>query len=259
MRISDFKDISFKNGGLFTSEGDWCHSKRVIDTHEIMIVTRGVVYIRQNGGEHTLRPGDFLLLKKGLEHGGFRVSECVTEFFWLHFDGILPFESEFYGTLTNPAIVLQSAGQLLQICEKAEYPKGVAECMLLVLLSELWVQSLAEKNVSLLAVRAHEYIRSHSYKPLTAKSVAKVMNCNADHLSRVMKKEYSKTLSQDIAHERMNRAKLLLQTTSLNVSELAFELGYSDPNLFEKFFRYHEHCTPIEYRKITAYRHTNHK
>ena len=51
MRISDLKDPVFTGGGVFSSEGSWIHGKRVLDSFELMLVTRGEVYIREGNTE----------------------------------------------------------------------------------------------------------------------------------------------------------------------------------------------------------------
>ena len=48
---------------------------------------------------------------------------------------------------------------------------------------------------------------------------------------------------------RLQKAKLLLQTTALNISEIAYDVGFSDPAFFSKTFREQFGESPTELRK----------
>ena len=259
MRKSDFSALRFQNGGVFSSPGPWIHARRVIDSTELILVTRGEVYLYEGAEEFTLSAGEFVILHPGLVHGGWKQSPGAGEFFWLHFTGWDAPPPLCCGGLSNPGILVQSARQLLQISACPAYPAGTAEHMLAVVLAELEVQREAMVPKNALAVRLHEYIRSHSDAPLTVRQVAEAFGYHPDYLSRVLKECYGLTLQQDIAAERMNRARFLLQTTNRTVSAIAMELGYEEANLFEKFFRYHQKCTPTAYRNSFSDNHTNHR
>ncbi len=259
MRISDLKDPVFTGGGVFSSEGSWIHGKRVLDSFELMLVTRGEVYIREGNTECCLQPGEYIVLRAGIPHEGWKVTERKTEFYWLHFLAKGELDSLYRGMARNLGVLIQSARQLLQIWEDGSYPEGTQDAMLRVLLAELDVQHEEKHGGAALAIQTREFIRSHSRGPLTAGEIADAMGYSTDHLSRVLKRSYGQTLGQTIAQERMNRARLLLQTTQMNIAQVAQELGWEDANLFEKFFRYHQKCTPNAYRKSFTKYHTNHR
>lgn len=260
MRKSDFSNVAYKHGGLFTSEAAWIHSTRSIDTYEIIVVTKGTVYIREEDTQYVLQAGDYLVLYPGRIHGGTRISESPVEFYWLHFADEGKWQSAFpqHGTLRNMSAIVQSAQQILHYQEMPTYPDGCCDFALCVLLCELIAQSAEVSAQNVLADRVHEYIRSHSEKVLNAGSVAQHFGYNTDYISRVMKIHYGKTLQQAIVTQRLQQAKYLLQTSQYTVDQIARELGYTDPNLFIKFFRYHARMAPTAYRNRYHKRFTNH-
>lgn len=256
------KNDIFEYGGLFSSRGPWRHSQRTIPSHELIIVTKGTVYLQEGEQEFTLRPNDYILLHPNVLHGSFRTTEEPLEFYWLHFYPSKerePFPFPYHGTLYTPGIMIQMARQLIQIRKSPTYPTGTADHLLYVLLAELKVQREQQAPQNALAARVHEYIRSHADLPLTVRQVAESIGYHPDHLSRVLKSCYGFTLRQEINRQRMNHARFLLQTTDNTIARIAMEMGYSDPNLFEKFFRYHQKTTPTEYRNSIKNIHTNHK
>lgn len=258
MRISDLQELTFTGGGVFSSEARWIHGRRILESFELMLVTKGKVYIQEGDIRYCLMPGDYMVLRAGMIHMGWKASEEKTQFYWLHFLAKGRMDEPYTGTARNQGILIQSARQLLQIRQLGIYPEGTQEAMLRVLLAELEVQHEAVQDTGALSAQVKEYIRSHSRGPLTASKVADAMGYSADYLSRILKRNYGRSLGQSIAEERMNRARLLLQTSQLNISQIAQELGWEDANLFEKFFRYHQKCTPSAYRKSFAKYHTNH-
>lgn len=263
--------LRFSGGGLFSSEGNWIHSERVINSYELIVVTRGELYISEGEHDFSLRANDYILLHPDTVHAGTRVSEKAIEFYWLHFmleadNGGFPPPPDLVnriiapcsGTLVNPSIVVQNARQLIQCSGSVGYPDDTVDHLMYVLLSELLVQRERQAPLNAFAQRIYEYVRSYSHKPLTVTDVADAFGYHPDHLSRVLKNCYGMTLKRVIAKQRIDRARLLLQTTDLTVSQISIQLGYSDPNLFEKFFRYHTGVTPTAFRADFSRLHTNH-
>lgn len=259
VRISDFSLPCFDGGGKFSSKGDWIHSARIINTYELILVTRGTVYIEENGVRYSLRANDYILLHPHLPHSGWRISKEAVSFYWLHFYSDDPWELPFTGTAPSPEILIQNARQLLQIHHSPIYPPKTVDHMMQVLLSELLVQRRQERPQNALALQTLEYIRAHSYRALTASEVAEALGYHPDHLSRLLRAYCGTTLGNEITRQRLERAKWLLQTTDYTVSRIAMELGYGEANLFEKFFKYHAGLTPTAYRNSFVNLHTNHK
>lgn len=84
--------------------------------------------------------------------------------------------------------------------------------------------------------------------------LAVVHLCRAARLSnsqvnRKLKALTGKTPSQFIRSIRLQKAMELLQTTDLNVSEIAYQLGFNDPNYFTRTFSEEFGCSPNAMRK----------
>jgi AraC-like DNA-binding protein len=50
----------------------------------------------------------------------------------------------------------------------------------------------------------------------------------------------------------MTEAKSLIQYTDFDIAEIAYQLNFSDPANFGKFFKKHSDLTPVEFRKQAA-------
>lgn len=258
VKKSDFSDCRFISGGLFTSEGDWTHPKRTIDTNEIIIVTNGSFCIGECEKKYSLHGGDCLLLHAHKEHFGIGNSKDKVSFYWFHFYGNVP-KGEFFGSLKDDTSVLMCAKQLLHIYSSGLYPDGTANAMLMVLLAELEVRKSLQDPENAMISKLLEYIRSHSDKNLLVTDIAGHFDYNPDYLSRLLKKNCGMTLKMKITEAKMEKARFMLQTTNKSVSEIAYLLDFDEPNLFIKFFIYHQKCTPRQYRNSFYSEKTNHK
>lgn len=97
---------------------------------------------------------------------------------------------------------------------------------------------------------AKKYIDENYSRNLTLENVSDQVGLNPSYFSTVFKKEMSVTFLEYLTHVRMNQARELLRGTSMNVSAVCKEVGYSDVKYFTKRFRETTGLKPNEYRKI---------
>ena len=83
---------------------------------------------------------------------------------------------------------------------------------------------------------------------LRVQHIAEILGCSADYLSHLFHQETKERLTHYIQRIRIQGAILALETTSLNVSEIAYSTGFADPAYFTRVFRQHKGVTPQEYR-----------
>jgi AraC-like DNA-binding protein/mannose-6-phosphate isomerase-like protein (cupin superfamily) len=83
---------------------------------------------------------------------------------------------------------------------------------------------------------------------LSVQHIAELLGCSADYLSHLFNVETKERLTHYIQRIRINGAVLALETTSLNISEIAYAGGFADPTYFTRVFKQHKGMTPHEYR-----------
>ncbi len=94
------------------------------------------------------------------------------------------------------------------------------------------------------------YFRDTAEKGLpTAADLALQLNMSPKYLSDCLKQLTGQTAQQRIHEKLIERAKDILVTTELSVSEIAFQLGFEYPQSFNKLFKKKTNQTPIEYRQ----------
>lgn len=72
------------------------------------------------------------------------------------------------------------------------------------------------------------------------------------HLHTVVKKVSGKSPTTLIQHQVVRQAKHLLAAATDNVGEIAYQLAFSDPFAFSKFFKKHTGFAPSQYRERAA-------
>lgn len=75
-----------------------------------------------------------------------------------------------------------------------------------------------------------------------------MLHVSADYLNRIIKAHSDKTAHQLIDEMILIEAKAYLLYSQLTIAEIAYQLGFSDPSHFNKFFKKLAHCTPLQYR-----------
>lgn len=78
---------------------------------------------------------------------------------------------------------------------------------------------------------------------------AEMLHVSADHLNRTIKAHSDKTAHELINEMLVIEAKAYLLHSKLTISEVAYQLNFSDPSHFNKFFKKLSGCTPLQYRK----------
>ncbi|MED1945132.1 MULTISPECIES: helix-turn-helix domain-containing protein [Brevibacillus] len=96
---------------------------------------------------------------------------------------------------------------------------------------------------------AHDYIRAFYDQPIRLDEIAKIASLSPNHLLRAYAQVYGKTPHQHISEYRIQRAKQLLAKLDFSMTDIAFELGFSNPVSFSKMFKQHVGISPLSFRK----------
>jgi AraC-like DNA-binding protein len=256
-------DITYISSGLFVGR-DWIHPKRVIDSYEILYVVKGVVHLEYEGRFLTLPENDLIVIYPGAYHGGYKVSEAETSFYWFHFsltdDAMLRQLPEVL-TAEDDLKLKTILNQLLDVTNSTKYPACAADLVAATIICEVVKQhlsSLAPEKHRLIS-EISEWIRINSDKKLTAEIVSDRFGYNPDYLSRLFKASYGRGLKQYIYDEKMKAAKNLLISSYNSIKQISDLLGWENENQFIKFFKYHESVSPKKYRDLYVNMHLNKK
>lgn len=87
---------------------------------------------------------------------------------------------------------------------------------------------------------------------LTLQSTAATLSLNKSYLATLFKKETDKTFTQFVNAKRLEHAIFLLNSTDLQIQEIANICGVPDVTYFTRIFKAEKGMTPTQYRKMLA-------
>lgn len=97
--------------------------------------------------------------------------------------------------------------------------------------------------------QAKAYIEeNYNQYDISLNTVAASVNLSPNHFSTIFSQELGETFIEYLTRVRMEKAKVLLRTTSKKTTEIAYEVGYKDAHYFSNLFKKTQNCTPREYR-----------
>ncbi|MCL4640133.1 MULTISPECIES: GlxA family transcriptional regulator [Olivibacter] len=99
-----------------------------------------------------------------------------------------------------------------------------------------------------LIIKAQEFIEKNFQEKITVDQLADMLALGRRSLERRFKKATSNTVTEYIQRVKMEAAKKELETSRKTVSELMYEIGYSDTKAFRSTFKKITGLSPIEYR-----------
>lgn len=83
----------------------------------------------------------------------------------------------------------------------------------------------------------------------TVQQIAEQLNVSSNYLSDMLRSITGQTTQQHIHNKLIEKAKELLTTTNLSVSEIAYHLGFEYPQSFNKLFKKKTDISPLEFRQ----------
>lgn len=90
-------------------------------------------------------------------------------------------------------------------------------------------------------------------EPISIPSIAKALQEKPYHIKRVAKEKLNSTVNKLAQKQLLLEARRKVIFTDWTTKEIAYELGYTDPSYFNRFFKQHTHKTPYEFRRAYSF------
>ncbi|MGF1909340.1 AraC family transcriptional regulator [Vibrio kasasachensis] len=92
------------------------------------------------------------------------------------------------------------------------------------------------------------FINDNYAKEITLASLAKHIYCSERTTARIFKSHFGETFSQRLKKIRLSHAANMIETTSLSISHISSNVGYSNLSNFNRLFKEYKSMSPTEYR-----------
>ena len=107
-----------------------------------------------------------------------------------------------------------------------------------------------EEQTSGLIFKAKTYIEENYSKDISLDDVSRIVDISPYYFSKLFKEETGENFIEYVTNRRIEKAKELLEHSSLNIKCICVDTGYSDPNYFSRIFKKQVGVTPTEYRDL---------
>lgn len=96
--------------------------------------------------------------------------------------------------------------------------------------------------------RAKTFIQENYSRELSLDDVSREVNISPYYFSKIFKEEAGENFIEYLTRVRIEKAREMLENTSLSIKEVSIKSGYPDPNYFSRIFKKQTDMTPTEYK-----------
>lgn len=107
---------------------------------------------------------------------------------------------------------------------------------------------IAEKKADDPMSRVMQYMQDHMAEQITVEQLADLIYVSKSYLSRLFKQQTGMSLIEYLRLIRVEAAKSLLVSSSTNVNEISYTIGYNSPKYFCRAFRTCTGMSPREFK-----------
>jgi len=160
----------------------------------------------------------------------------------------------------NNLDLAQSINKLIHICSGNSLGKDILADLTL---QELVVHIIQTQNLQSVQDNAHElhdnplayvvhYIRTNIGEKIQIEDLSKKACMSRASFYRAFKREFSISPVEFILKEKIKKAKSLLSDSRATISDVCYQLGFSDLNYFGRQFKKSEGISPTQYRHVSG-------
>ncbi len=221
----------------------------------IMFIKNGRLNFSDSGTPQTVSAGETAVIDCFGKHFYGSASDEL-EAYWIHISGanthslyceLIQRHGNIFGASS------EAEDKILNLYEIIKNSETVSDLEMSLKIYELTVSLFSGRYAdreSFLIRKAVNYISDNYSENITVKNIADSVNMSEAHFSRIFKKATGTSPYEFVLNKRTAKAKELLKNTDLQVSEIAYLTGFSDPSSFIYFFRQKEGISPMKFRKM---------
>ncbi len=233
---------------------------------KLYYIRRGECELVIEGEVFRAVPGMLFLIPAHTKHSYYHINTNYIEKYWMHFElktgddqalkslGLpyyvtvsekeplddlfreiitLSRQMDLASRMQEKAAILKLIGTYIRLSQKAGYTPASP------------LHSSPEGDI----LRVIEYMNSHLSSKITVAELAELMHIHPNYFIRLFKTHMGVPPLNYLTKLRVERAKSLLENTSLPISHVMQQVGFDDISSFSRFFRHYTGYNPRQFRK----------
>lgn len=237
---------------------------RILNEYQFVYIVKGSgTFISDHSKKRSVKTGDLLILFPGEWHNYYPNIDSGWDEYWVGFKGSYMehlIDKHFFSP-ENPILELGISSSLVNLYEDllqtANNEKAGFQVMLAGILQHITStifykyknQSFADAYILDKLDEACRMMKSEIEHPSSPEEIAAQLGLSYSWFRRTSKDYTGISPAQYQIQLRLIKAKELLSQTTLNITEIAYQLHFENGGQFSTFFKKREGLTPKEYRE----------
>lgn len=256
-------NLTVTDGGFFNAVDwvDWSIKDHGAPISKFYYVTDGEFEITIEGKTYKAVAGDWFFIPARVEHSYHNFPSIPFKKYWMHFD-VYPRKDivkllgiDYLVHLSDTKKADELFSRFAKLYGSGNFAdtlsvKGIAfELLSMFIKSSKKNPESIKLNISPEFSSIFSYIENNMSIKISNKLLADVAHMHPTHFIRYFKKETGQTPGDYVIQRKLERAKYLLESTELQISEISEQLGFYDTMHFSKTFKKRYSISPTAHRK----------
>ena len=258
--------LYLQEAGHFISGANYYTVRENYDSFLVMLTLSGQGVLKYDNKTYSLSPGNLAWINCRVPQHYYTAPDVGHwDFLWFHFYGTTAhayyeaFQSQTHGCsvvfLPVDSLISIQMYKLLDLA--ADFSNSLTRDLEVSALLTTTICTLIHdisgqqtpQPVPAILERIRQDLHCHYSERFTLDILSNRYNISKYHLQRSFSRYFGRSPTEYLTELRLTRAKELLQTTTLSVSEIAYRVGMENTSYFIYTFRVNEGTTPSRYRK----------
>lgn len=255
-------NVSMITGAYVHCDANWRDINFIPDYNKLYFIQSGQGWLKIGDNEYYPKPNQLFLMPAGILQSYSNINDDRFVKYFCHFSiksGDINFfniiNSPHYIDVENPAIMTELFKNLLKEHNNEGAFSRLREKSILMQIVSIYLETcdVGEENI----IQAPQvdglqkvltYIDSHLSEKIVISKLAQDLHYTPYYFTRLFKKHTNLSPSSYIYKKRLDKAKLLLKTSQMQISEIAEATGFCDVYYFSKSFKSYTGFSPSYYR-----------
>lgn len=241
---------------------------RTLPSYVMSYIKKGEAKLKIRDEVYHLAPGTVVIIPPHIEHDHYKETNDETIFLWCHFtyeigsalDVLKIFNLPITFKLQNPEIFERVFVDFVEITDSQDFliktilKKAKSYEILYLLLENIMrsQENVFEQDHSKGFISILTQIVKNPEKEVSLKELSNQFHLHPTYISNRFKELFGKSPIQIQRELKIDRAKKLLRSTEMTVTEIAQEVGYMVVPGFTRLFKSYVGISPTQYRNMNT-------